>query len=419
MNFKYITTTTPLGGRIKQIPQDFRVSEIGVDYITSIKYLPDKKVEGIDWDTIFNNKQENKDYLIVDMEKINTTTTSAINQLSRFIHVSRKKINYAGLKDKRSISSQRLSIYNPSKGRISKFLYKNIKIYNPFWSSEDISIGKLKSNRFEITIRQIENKSKEDVKKIILEAFKEIKEKSLINYFGEQRFGGIREITHKVGKLILMKRYKEAVILYLTSTSSYENQEIQDARNSLKETLDFRKHAAHFPSRTGYEIAMLNYLSNNPNDFLGALKVLPKAMQYLFTHAYQSYLFNELINLRFERGYGLDKIPGDKIIDGEIYLPLFGFESKFSESTAGELERELLKKENISFNHFRNSEYSVVSSKGEFRRLTTTVDNLELIDISEDELNEGMLKATVSFVLNKGQYATVLMRELIKKEIIG
>ena len=234
MNFKYITTIPSLGGRIKQIPQDFRVSEVGVDYITSIKYLPDKKVEEIDWNSVFENKPKDKDYLIVDMEKINITTTSAINQLSRFIHVSRKKINYAGLKDKRSISSQRLSIYNPEKDRISKFLYKNIKVYNPFWSSEDITIGKLKANKFEITIRQIVDKSKDDIKKIILEDFKEIKEKSLINYFGEQRFGGIREITHRVGKLILMKRYKEAVILYLTSTSSYENQEIQDARNSLK-----------------------------------------------------------------------------------------------------------------------------------------------------------------------------------------
>jgi tRNA(Glu) U13 pseudouridine synthase TruD len=34
MEFKYLTTTPPIGGRIKQICDDFLVEEIGKDYNT-------------------------------------------------------------------------------------------------------------------------------------------------------------------------------------------------------------------------------------------------------------------------------------------------------------------------------------------------------------------------------------------------
>jgi len=130
-------------------------------------------------------------------------------------------------------------------------------------------------------------------------------------------------------------------------------------------------------------------------------------------------MFNELINLRIEKGLGLDVIEGDHIINNEVYLPLFGFESKLSDGRAGELEKQVLDKEKINFKHFHNSEYSVVSSKGEWRKLKTSIHNLKLLSIEEDDMNEDMMKAIVSFTLDKGQYATVFLREIIKKEIIG
>ncbi|MDD2477935.1 MAG: tRNA pseudouridine(13) synthase TruD, partial [Candidatus ainarchaeum sp.] len=306
--------------------------------------------------------------------------------------------------------------------RLSKFNFKNIKIYNPFWSKEKIDIGLLKANRFTVKIKQITNLSKDDLDSLVNQTIEQINKNGLINYFGEQRFGGVREITHKVGKLLLLKRYKEAVILYLTEISELEREDIKLAREALKKDLNFRKHAANFPTQTGYESAILNHLANNPTDFLGAFKVLPKSIQFLFIHAYQSYLFNELINLRIDKGYGLEPIEGDKVIDGEVYLPLFGVRSEFSKGLAGELEKEIIKKENISFKDFYNKEYSVLSSKGEFRKIKTSVNDLKVLSIEDDVDNEDLddpLMLSLSFVLDKGQYATVALREIIKKEMIG
>lgn len=424
MEFRYITDTPSLGGRIKNFAEDFVVSEVGENYSTSVKYLPDKKVEEIDWEDVFNKNTDNKDFLVLTMEKINLSTTTAISQMSRFLRLSKKRISYAGLKDKRALTSQKISLYQPEKERLSKFYFKNIKVYDPFWSDDKVDIGNLKENHFTITIRQIENKTNEEITQIITDCIAQVNKKGLINYFGEQRFGGIRDITHKVGKLILQGDYKSAIILYLTETFDLEREDIKQARLALKEDLDFAKHAAHFPSKTGYESAILNYLAKNPTDFLGAFKILPKSIQYLFTHAYQSYLFNEIINLRIDKGYGLDKIDGDRLDDdGNILLPLFGYESSFSEGLAGEIEKEILERESITFKYFFNKDHSVFSSKGEFRKLKTEVRDLKFIEVSDDLKNKDEMKdpkkAIISFTLDKGQYATVFLREIIKKEIIG
>jgi tRNA pseudouridine13 synthase len=411
MQYRYLTNTPGIGGRIKKNYEDFIVEEIGVNYKTKLTYLPDKKVY-VDWKKIFEEKPEDKDYLYVDMEKSNVSTTTAIKRLSRFIHTSKKRINYAGLKDKRAISVQKISIYKPDYNRISKFYFKNIKIYNPEWKEDHINIGDLKQNNFKISIKDITGFSKKDLENIFSNFKKQIEEKGVINYFGEQRFGGLRDITHKVGKLILKREYKKAVILYLTKTFDLEREEISKARKALREDLNFKKHAANFPIRTGYETAIINYLANNEGDYLGAFKKLPKSIQYLFVHAYQSYIFNKIINKRIEYGYSTSKIDGDNIIDNKIQIPLFGYESKISPHIAGDIEREVLNEENISLFEFKNRDHSVFSSKGSYRPFLSKVYNLNLLDIKKEEDNT--LSLSFEFTLDKGQYATNVVRELIK-----
>ncbi len=421
MNFKYITTTPPINGRIKEYCEDFIVSEVGINFTTEVKYLPNKLLQEIDWDFVFSNKPEEADYLFLTMEKNNLATTVALSQMARFLHTSKKRIGYAGLKDKRALTSQRISIYLPDKERLKKFYFKTIKVYDPIWTRDRIDIGDLLENKFIVTIRKIKDLSIPEIQTITDTCLNEIKENGLINYFGEQRFGGTREVTHRVGKLLMQNKYKEAILLYLTETNEHEIQELKTAREELAKDLDFGKHASSFPANSGYESAMLNHLAKNPEDYLGSIKVLPKSVQYLFIHAYQSYLFNELINMRLNRGYGLGRLDGDRVVNGMVQLPLFGFQSTFSDGLAGELEKELFEKEGINFDLFFNRDYSVLSSKGEWRDIKTEARDVKLIEVSDDERvgSEGLKKLTLSFTLSKGNYATVLLRELIKQENIG
>ena len=143
------------------------------------------------------------------------------------------------------------------------------------------SIGMLRGNKFTIVIRNMEG-NEEDIRKKIDEFALQLGQ-GVPNYFGEQRFGGYREITHVVGKLLLQNRTEEAIMEYLCKESEGELDSLRDARKRLRETRDFAAALKEFPDSAHFEIAMLNHLVNLPTDFAGAFQRLPAQTWYLFT----------------------------------------------------------------------------------------------------------------------------------------
>ena len=64
-----------------------------------------------------------------------------------------------------------------------------------------------------------------------------------------------------------------------------------------------------------YERAMLHHLAECPDDYEGALKVLPPKLLSMFVSAFQSYLFNLSLSRRIGEGYALDEPqPGDRLL---------------------------------------------------------------------------------------------------------
>ena len=116
-------------------------------------------------------------------------------------------------------------------------------------------MGDLKGNEFTIIIRDI------DLPKEIENIFNEFvleTRNGIPNYFGEQRFGGIRQVTHKVGKLIFEGKLKDAILLYLGQTHDKESDEIKEARELAK--LERYNEALKFKGKEfRYERAILNF----------------------------------------------------------------------------------------------------------------------------------------------------------------
>lgn len=416
----FATTTEPLGGRIKQRYSDFLVEEV----------LPDGRMCKVErFDRAFSERKKEfekllvppsneKEQLLLDLEKINQDTNFVFARLARGLNVSKKRIGYAGLKDKRGITCQRISLYRPDPQRVERFGFRGIELRNPEWSDKRIELGELKGNNFVVTIRGI-GKSEEEIKKIISEFGEQAKE-GLPNFFGNQRFGGKREITHRVGKLLLAEKFEEAAMLYLTETYPEEKEELRNARINLAKTNNFAQALKEFPALDARaEVAMLNHLVNNPKDFAGAFGKLPKKIRYLFVHAYQSHLFNKIIEERLKQfgKKGLQKIDGDELSDKEPGALLPGFESKFAEGKAGEIEKKILAEEGVDFRNFRVSGMSELSSKGSRKNIVLRPENFNLVETGADEFNEGKTFARISFFLSKGNYATTVMRELLKEEI--
>ena len=291
----FFTPFGGVGGKLRLLPKDFIVREIS-------NYPP---------------KEENGRFLIAEVTTTKWETNLFVRELSKRLHISRQRIGFGGTKDKRSIATRLMSFYNISQEKLCKVKIKDIKIENIYSSNRPVKIGNLLGNEFEITVRNIDKKIKSDQ---IEDIFSFIEIYGIFpNFYGIQRFGIIRPITHIVGKYIVKGDFENAVMTYIANPQDGEDNESYHLRSRLEKTHDFSEALKNYPYQLNYEKAMLNKLVINPKDFIGALKELPKNLQTMFVYAYQSYLFNKVLSERIRK-----KIPLNEAVVGDIVLPIRG-----------------------------------------------------------------------------------------------
>jgi len=373
VGIRYFITDTPgIGGKLRREFEDFQVSEVGVE-----KQLDS---EG--------------EYTHFTLEKTNWDTIRAISALSRAVGVSRKRIGFAGTKDKRAVTRQRMAIWNVPIEKLESARVKDIRLYDFTRSSERILVGDLVGNEFEITVREPE--LVDDT--IIARCRDQIHLKGIPNYFGYQRFGLQRPNTHVVGRKLVEGDVEGAVMSYLADYYDGERDDARDARRSLKETGDFKQALTDFPKRLGYERTMLDRLYKNPTDFAGALRRLHKKLRQLLVHGYQSYLYNLTLSRMIEEELEIHKVE----------IPLFGYKSRFTVGRQGEIEQEVLESTGLDFRSFKINSMPELSPRGSYR--TASLETKITYEITD----ENTLK--FKFFLPKGNYATMIMREFMKTD---
>ena len=264
------------------------------------------------------------------------------------------------------------------------------------------------------------------------------------NFFGHQRFGTTRPITHLVGKSIVRGNFKEATMLFLAKPSDYEHPTSREARQQLQSTGNFKQANENFPKQLRFERLMLNHLVDNPEDFIGAFQRLPIKLQELFVQAHQSYLFNRFLSERVKCGFFLNKAEiGDFVVGVErsglpvtkmakivvaeneaeinekiksekmrVALPIVGVKQNLSEGIMGQIEKEVLLEEGINLN-LQVNELSRVGGRGGLRTAITPIRDFRIQGILANESGGGF-QAELSFMLLRGSYATVLLREIMK-----
>ena len=328
----FITDTKGTGGKLRVLFEDFFVEELQ------------------------NEASEDKDgeYTHFTLEKTNWDTMRAIKKIAQFLGVSHKRFGYAGTKDRRAVTRQRVAVWKVDPDALKRVKIKDIELYDFKKSDERISLGDLGGNRFKITVKDTEIAGSE-LEGNLLETASKLKEKGVPNYFEYQRFGTIRPNTHIVGRELLKGDVKGAALAYLGNPSKNEQEDAYNARKMLDDTMDFKSSLELFPKRLGYERSMLDSLLKNPNDFAGALRRLPKKLRLMLVHAYQGYLFNRVLSRVIEKG-----------VDCEV-VPLFGSETLFSDGEQGEIEMDVLKVEDIQLESFDIASMPELSLEGEYR----------------------------------------------------
>jgi tRNA pseudouridine13 synthase len=146
----YVTRSLGVGGRIKQLLDDFVVEELLVDGSLAQVSPPDAT-----WEPVGEGH-----YLICVLVKRRWDTLLAVREVAKRLGISQKRIRFAGMKDTKALTAQYISLQGVSPGRVSKVKIKDMKVY-PFRFSKDRMYSQLiQGHRFHIAIRAGEKRSR-------------------------------------------------------------------------------------------------------------------------------------------------------------------------------------------------------------------------------------------------------------------
>ncbi len=403
-----ISSTEGVNGQIKTLPRDFVVSEIIENGLVLSPFsnsfnLPGKKGLFLHFVLIKNN---------IDTER-------ALSWIAKIWKLERNNFSIAGTKDKRAITAQRVSVWGAREkfenGEIKEIDYPTFKTKSLCLRLKDIRLGELWGNHFDISVRNID-KDKTKIKEEVEKTLSIINTNSgVINAFGPQRFGEIRPLTHIIGKFLLQNNVKEAVKWYIGKTFHEEEENTKLAREFYWKTNDPKKSIELFPTHLKNELILLKSLASYSTDYFRAFKHLSLHLQKLFVHAYQAYLFNKYLKIRyneFSRNFS-EPLTGEKTMNGKVAAPIVGYKTELTGETAT-IYKTIFQEEGIVFDDFNSKIFQKLGGYGSYRTLLFEPRKIKY-EILSDDINNGKNMLNISFSLPKGTYATVFLREITNR----
>ena len=436
----------------------------GVKYI-EVKHKKKCKVGGRkDW------PRDRPRFLHFTLYKENMETFEAISHLSKKVRTDEKHFGFAGTKDRRGRTTQRVSVSMVSAEQIAGAARQinRVEVGNFSYEKNEIKLGDLKGNRFEIGVRNVDQEFSSHILQPVMESFRTT---GFINYFGTQRFGTQGVPTHQIGMELIKGNYSSVIDLILKPRESESMLPLKQAREVWRDERDASKALQILRSnrkdRTIEGKLLLGLTRRHENDSIGALNEIPRHQRLLYVHALQSYIWNKVVSRRIQV-YGTKVLKEDLVSSGgesvesgagaskeelvevvadvskvdihDVLLPIPGTKVRFPDNEIKSWYEEFLAEDGLTLESFDSSvkDYSL---PGDYRRLiikpsdvewelksyTDPTTDLILSDWQKmknpeaeseptDE-SEGESKALIiKFSLPSSSYATMALREIMKIE---
>ena len=378
----YSTQFTGIGGKIRVEPKDFQVTE-----------LISEKAQ--------NSINDQNGYAVYKLKKKKIDTNHALSGIFKQKGIRLKSL---GLKDASAITEQ--FVCSGNKGRaIENFSTEKYSLEKIGFVKKPLSKKDMIGNHFKLKITGCQNG---------LSTFTEYDK--ILNFYGYQRFGSKRPVTHLIGKAILQRDFKKAVSLILSFTSTYDSKENTEIREKLSDEENYEKYYDKVPFQMDIERMVLKEMIEH-GEPIRAIRIIPVSLRRFYIQAYQSFIFNQSLSAAFLDGENLfEAQSGDvcfnshgiigkyvKGLEQSLALPFVGY-SYYKKTRFDFQISKILQQEEISPKDFFIKEMQEVSSEGGFRQAAIRCSNYS----SNDNV--------VEFSLSRGSFATILLREIMKPE---
>lgn len=392
----YLTATLPgTGGSLRREPADFVVEEVPL-------YEPCG--EG--------------NHLYLTVEKTGITTFDLLRQLAKALDCPERDIGYAGLKDARAITRQTVSVPLRQPLDVTALQLSGVRILDAKRHRNKLRLGHLAGNRFRIRIHQ-------PVPEAVIRAeaiLGVLQDLGVPNRFGDQRYGVLGN-SHRIGRAIVTGDFATAVREIIGDPTEILHPDWQAAASAFRAG-DLVTAMNRLPRHCHPEQRLLAALRAGQSS-RDAVLTLPRKLLRLYLSAYQSSLFDRLVDMRL---HALGRLwPGDlacKHVNGACFevtevateqpradafeisptAPLYGCKVRLASGQAGLLEQSLLDKERLPPAAFRLP--GGLTMEGERRPLRVPLSELS-VQTDQDDL-------LLAFRLPKGSFATAVLHEVMK-----
>ena len=393
----YCTSFVGTGGSIKQGSEGFVVSEL-VD--ESLHISP--------------SYTESHRYPLYILEKRDIDSNHALFEIERNLHM---RFRIMGIKDAKAVTTQYAGTERVMRNPPADVKSRHTRLILKGFTKHPLDKKFLAGNKFEI---RIYNAQSSDLSGFISQIGK------VGNFYGLQRFGSERLVTHLVGREIIKRNFLNAVQLLLSYTTEFDTQRSKEIRNMCSDPSNYRQVLKMLPRGMDIERQVLLALVAG-KDSIAALRAIPITIRRLFVQAYQAYVFNRCLSKAIMASEDLlQPQMGDLCFEMEGPAT-FGRIIKYHPSSKTRLVPAI-----------RMAGYTFQPGKGRFENITKAILQEEEIDAKDFYIKEmqelshqgGFRQAPlwctdfsykrdplkVSFKLPKGSYATTLLREIIKPD---
>lgn len=367
------------GATFEFTPVSFKVFEVGDDGSVA---SPLNDVEG----EYVCKHRESVRYVLC---KVNVSTKDAVDALTR---ATGAKVGYAGLKDVNAFTCQYVTVKCRPGLHLKKkyvlldgaarFYFKDVRQFM-------IKRGDLEGNVFEVTIDNISRVERSTLRKVL----QIMSVAPFPNFYGYQRFGTRRPVSHIIGQKLLEGNYKEAVDALLAPAAiDRESRRVLRARKAyanggLKESYKL------FPKSFHLERRVLRAIMHGKT-FKEALMALGQWYLRFFVEAYQAYLFNLALSKAIAYSDGLDNL----VSRCEVFpLPKPGL-------SKDECTRYII-------SVMKEANFKALSEFRKFLRSGARETYFNVRNLTWEVING---RLSLRFMLRPATYASVLLRELLR-----